>query len=167
MPTADLSDAAPGPIALDPRIRRVWQGAVLAGPAFTVRTPPGEHTAVRLAAERAGPGEVLVVDGGGELRYALWGDKLSKLALERGIAGVVIDGAVRDLEGIEELRFPVFALGAVPTGPAHAAPGELGVPIVCGGVAVSPGDAVYGDADGVVVVPAGQHDETLARARNS
>jgi 4-hydroxy-4-methyl-2-oxoglutarate aldolase len=168
LPTAELADAAGVPIAVEPRIRPVWPGARLAGRAFTVRTPPGEHRAVRTAAEQAPAGSVLVVDGGGELASALWGDKMSRLALDRGLAGIVVDGAVRDLDGIEALRFPVFAAGCVPTPPGRELAGELSVPIRCGGLDVRPGDYVYGDSDGVVVVAAERYDQIIARlARTS
>ncbi len=149
---------------MDTRIRPVWRGARLAGPAYTVRTPPGEHRAVREAADLAPAGAVIVIDGGGgQIECALWGDKLSKLALDRGLAGLVVDGAVRDVDGIEALGFPVFAVAAVPTPPARNLEGELDVPITCGGLTVRPGDWVYGDADGVVVVPAELHDQIVAR----
>lgn len=161
--TADLADAAGVQIAMHHRIRPVWRGATLAGPAFTVRTPPGEHRAVREAADRAPAGAVLVVDGGGEVDRALWGDKMSKLALERGIVGIVVDGAVRDVEATEILGFPVFAAACIPTPPGRDRPGEIGVVLHCGGLTVRPGDHVYGDADGVVVVPAEQHDAILER----
>jgi len=168
VPTAELADAADAPIAMDGRIRPVWHGARLAGPAFTVRTGAGQHRAVREAAEQAPAGAVLVVDGGGAADRALWGDKMSALALERGIAGLVVDGAVRDVSGIEELGFPVFAAAVVPTGPAgRDEPGELEVEVTCGGRTVRPGDFVYGDADGVVVVPAAAHTDLLRRAANS
>jgi len=165
--TADLSDAAAAPIAMDTRIRPVWRGACLAGPAFTVRTPPGEHRAVREAAEHAPAGAVIVIDGGGALECGLWGDRMSKLAVDRGLAGLVVDGAVRDVDGIEALGFPVFAAGIIPTPPGHDRSGELSVPITCGGQTVRPGDYVYGDADGVVVVPAELHDEILGRLSRS
>ncbi|HEY8773022.1 MAG TPA: RraA family protein [Gaiellaceae bacterium] len=167
LPTAELADAAGFPIAMDARIRPVWRGARLAGQAFTVRTPPGEHRAVREAAESAPAGAVLVIDGGGELDRALWGDKMSELALDRGLAGVVVDGAVRDVDGIEALGFPVFAAGSVPTPPGRDRSGNRDVPVSCGGLKVRPGDYVYGDTDGVVVVPQTQHDEILARLRTS
>ena len=167
LPTAELADVAGFPIAMDARIRPVWRGARLAGPAFTVRRPPGEHPAVREAAERAPAGAVLVVDGAGELQYALWGDKMSALARDRGLAGLVVDGAVRDVDGIEALGFPVFAAGSVPTPPARDRPGELDVPVTCGGLEVRSGDFVYGDTDGVVVVPQQLHDEIVARIRTS
>jgi regulator of RNase E activity RraA len=164
--TALLSDAAGRPIAMAGRIRPVWRGARLAGPALTVRPEPGEHPAVLRALEEAQAGVVIVVDGGGYLERALWGGRLSSLACERGIAGLVIDGAVRDLAEIEELRFPVFAAGVVPTPPIRdGGGGETGTSIICGGIAVSPGDLVVGDDDGVVVVPRDEVDELVTRAR--
>src|SRR5437667_8136268 len=151
---------------MNARIRPVWRGARLAGPAFTVQTLPCEFLAVQEAATQAPAGSVLVVDGGGELGCALWGDKMSALALERGLAGLVVDGPVRDVDGIEALGFPVFSAGIVPTGPwRERMAGELGIPIRCGGVEVRPGDFVYGDSDGVVVVPREHHDAIVARAR--
>ena len=161
--TADIADAAGVPVAMHARIAPIWAGARIAGPAFTVRTPAGEHRAVREAAEQAPPGAVIVVDAGGNTDRALWGDKMSKLALERGIAGIVVDGAVRDVEATAALGFPVFAAARVPTPPHRDRPGETGVPVSCGGLTVRPGDHVYGDADGVIVIPAEQHDEILGR----
>ncbi len=164
LPTASLSDAAGRPIAMAGRIRPVWPGARLAGPAFTVRTEPGEHPAVRRALEQAPAGAVIVVDGGGFLERALWGGTMSKLAHDRGVTGLVVDGAVRDLDEIEELGFPVFAAGVVPTPPLREGDGETGSAITCGGIAVSPGDLVVGDADGVVVVPRAGIAEIVAQA---
>ena len=161
--TADLSDAAGGGIAMDGRIRPMWTGALLSGRAFTVRTPAGQHPAVKEAFELAGPGDVIVIDGAGFLERALWGDKLSLRAQERGIAGVVVDGAVRDVALIEALRFPVFAITSVPTGPQTDLAGEVGVAIDCGGRQVEPGDLVVADADGVVVIPAAAVDDVLGR----
>lgn len=136
LPSALLSDAAPTPIAMAPRIRPAWRGARLAGRALTVRTPPGEHAAVREAVRSARAGAVVVIDGGGAVEYALWGGLLSRLGLERGLAGVVVDGAVRDLDEIEAMGFPAFAVTAVPTAPRRGQAGEVGVPITCGGVNV-------------------------------
>jgi RraA family protein len=160
-----LSDAATRPIAMAGRIRPLWRGARLAGPALTVRTEPGEHPAVLRALEQAQAGVVIVVDGGGFLERALWGGRMSRLASERGVVGVVIDGAVRDVTEIEELRFPVFAAGVTPTPPIREGGGETGISITCGGIAVSPGDLVVADEDGVVVVPRDDVDELVARAR--
>ena len=161
--TADLCDIAETLIAMEARIRPVWHGARLAGPAFTVRVPPGENPSVRAALEQASPGDVIVIDGGGYEIRALWGGNVAARARERGLAGVVVDGAVRDLDEIEALGFPVFAAAVVPTPPSREREGELGVDISCGGLTVRPGDYVYGDRDGVVVVPAELHDEFVAR----
>jgi RraA family protein len=161
--TADLCDAAETVIAMDARIRPVWRDARLAGPAFTVRVPPGENPSIRTALEQASPGDVIVIDGGGYEIRALWGGNVSARARERGLAGAVVDGAARDLDEIEALGFPVFATAVVPTPPIREREGEIGVEISCGGLTVRPGDHVYGDRDGVVVVPAELLDELVAR----
>ena len=165
LPTAVLCDVAPEPIALLPRVRRLWKGATLAGRALTVWTPPGEHLSVRQALDRAREGEVIVVDCKGSLATALWGSRFSRIALERGIAGLVVDGAVRDLDEMEEMGFPVFGVGVVPMKPGKELAGEVGVPIECAGRMVATGDAIYADGDGVVVVPARIHDQVVAKAR--
>lgn len=92
---------------------------------------------------------------------------MSRLARDRGVAGLVVDGAVRDVDGIEALGFPVFAAGTVPTPPGRDLAGEIDVPVICGGLQVRPGDYVYGDSDGVVVVPRERHDEVVARVKRS
>lgn len=161
--TADVSDLAGGDVAMDGRVRAMWRGARVVGPAFTVRTPPGEHPAVQRALEQAAPGDVIVIDGGAFVERALWGDKMALRAQELGIAGVVIDGAVRDVAQVEELAFPLFAITSVPTAPRSELDGELGGTIVCGGRPVEPGDLVVGDDDGVVVVPRAAVDELLRR----
>jgi 4-hydroxy-4-methyl-2-oxoglutarate aldolase len=164
LPTAVLCDVASEPIALLPRVRRLWKGAALAGRALTVWTPPGEHLSVRHALEQAREGDVLVVDCKGSLDTALWGSRLSRIALERGVVGLVVDGAVRDLDEMEEMGFPVFGVGVVPTKPGREIAGEVGVPIECAGRIVATGDLVYADGDGVVSVPARSHDEVVAKA---
>ncbi len=152
---------------MDTRIRSVWRGACLAGPALTVRVPPCENRSIRTAAEQAETGSVIVVDGAGASDRALWGGKMSKLALERGVAGVVVDGAVRDVDEIEALGFAVFGAAIAPMPPRREQTGEIGVPVTCGGLTVNPGDFVYGDADGVVVVPAALHGDVLRRVNTS
>ncbi len=165
--TADVSDLAGGDVAMDARIRAVWRGARVVGPAFTVRTPPGEHPAVKRALEQAAPGDVIVIDGGSCVERALWGDRMALRAQELGVAGVVIDGAVRDVAQVEELAFPLFAITSVPTAPRSDLDGELGGTITCGGRRVEPGDLVVGDDDGVVVVPRSVAAEVLRRIAGS
>ena len=165
LPTAVLCDVAPEPIVLLPRVKRLWKGATVAGRALTVWTPPGEHLSVLNALDQAREGDVIVVDCKGSLATALWGSRLSRIALERGIVGLVVDGAVRDLDEMEEMGFPVFGVGVVPTKPGRELAGEVGVPIECAGRMVATGDAIYGDGDGVVVIPANIHDEVVVKAR--
>jgi regulator of RNase E activity RraA len=151
---------------MDAGIHAVWHGAHVEGRAFTVRTPPGDNASLMVALREAEPGDVLVVDSGGRLDRALWGAILSLAASKRGIRGLVIDGAVRDIDEIAELGFPVFARGITPDTPYSKVHGSTRQPIVCGGLAVRPGDAVYGDGDGVVVIAQEVHDATVERARH-
>jgi 4-hydroxy-4-methyl-2-oxoglutarate aldolase len=162
--TAHVCDVSPAGITMDPGIAAIWPGARVAGPAFTVKVATGDNASLMTALRRAEPGDVLVVDAGGSLERGLWGAILSTEAQRRGIAGMVIDGAVRDCDEIAELRFPVFARGRAPTTPYSKVPGHVGRTVTCGGIEVAPGDAVYGDGDGVVAVTAADHDATVERA---
>lgn len=135
-------------------IAPVAPGLRLAGPAFTVRVAPADNLLVHKALDVAAAGDVLVVDGYGCESHALFGELLALHARRRGLAGVVVDGYVRDVAGIRACGLPVFARGACPAGPYKNGPGEIGHPIVCGGLVVQPGDLVVGDDDGLVVVSA-------------
>ncbi|QVQ52647.1 RraA family protein [Spiractinospora alimapuensis] len=130
-------------------------GRYLAGIAITVRTRPSDNLMVHRALDLAEPGDVLVVDACGGSAHAIIGGLMARYASHRGIAGIVVDGAVRDVEDLNALGLPVFARGLNPNGPYKDGPGEINTPIGCGGEAVLPGDLILGDADGVVVVPQG------------
>jgi len=162
--TAHLCDVSTFGILMDPGIRAVWAGARAFGPALTVMCAPGDNASLVAALRRAEPGDVLVVDAGGALEKGLWGAILSEAAARRGIAGLVVDGAVRDCDEIAELRFPVFARGRTPATPYSKIHGHVGRPVVVGGLRVHPGDAVYADGDGVVVIPRADHDDVAERA---
>ena len=164
--TAHLCDVSPMGILMDRTIGPIWPGAHLAGPAHTVKTPPGDNASLIAALRTAQSGDVLVVDGGAALDRALWGAILSVAARNAGIRGIVVDGAVRDRDEIAELRFPVFARGVSPDTPYSKVHGSTGEPIVCGGVGVRVGDHVYADGDGVVIIRREVHDATLDRARH-
>lgn len=151
---------------MDRGIRPIWPGAQLAGPAFTVKTPPGDNASLMVALRAARAGDVLVVDGGGLLDRALWGAILSFAARQRGIVGIVIDGAARDRDEIAEMEWPVFARGLSPDTPYSKVHGSTGQPVICGGLTVRPGDMVYGDGDGLVVIAREVHDATLERAHH-
>ncbi|WP_042378213.1 RraA family protein [Streptacidiphilus melanogenes] len=137
----------------------------LAGPAFTVSCQPGDNLMLHAAIHRAEPGSVIVVDAGGDLRYALAGGNVCAVAQRRGIAGFVLDGVIRDLAEIRAMGFPVLARGVVPVPGSKAVARPLGHPVVCGGVTVHAGDVVVADEEGVVVTPGARVAETLAAAR--
>jgi regulator of RNase E activity RraA len=149
---------------MDSGMQAIWAGAHVAGPAFTVKTPPGDNASLIVALREARPGDVLVVDAGGSTERALWGAILSLAARNRGIAGIVIDGAARDRDEIREMGYPVFARGVSPDTPYSKLHGSTGQPVTCGGLTVKPGDMVYGDGDGLVVIAQEAHDATLERA---
>lgn len=138
--------------ALHGRIRPVHSRMKLAGTALTVEVRPGDNLMIHAAISMARPGDVLVIDGKGDLGAALMGTIMMTACQQLGLAGVVIDGAVRDTLEIEEMGFPVFAAGANPNGPTKNVPGRIGHPVSVGGVTVRSGDFVLGDADGVVVI---------------
>lgn len=153
LPAANIGDAMDRLGALDSRIQAVWPGATVVGTAFTVWTRSGDNKLIHEALEQARPGDVITVNGGGDESRALIGELIGGRARARGIAGFVIDGAVRDAQGLAEYGMPVFARAVTPAGPYKNGPGLLGEPVAVGGVVVRPGDIVVGDADGVVVVP--------------
>ena len=153
LPAANIGDAMDRLGVLDSRIQAVWPGATVVGTAFTVWTRSGDNKFIHEAVERAQPGDVITVNGGGDESRALIGELMGGRARARGIAGFVIDGAVRDAQGLAEYGMPVFARAVTPAGPYKNGPGVLGDPIALGGVVVRPGDIIVGDADGVVVVP--------------
>jgi len=146
-------------------MRPMHGGGTLAGPAFTVRTAPGDNLLVHKALELAEPGDVIVVDAGGVLEQAIIGDLMCTHAKRRGIAGIVIWGAIRDSVDIAADRFPVFAAGVIHRGPYKNGPGEINVPVCIGGMPVMPGDIVVGDADGLVAVPQTLAETVLQSAR--
>jgi RraA family protein len=131
--------------ALRPRMK-------LAGPAFTVDVRPGDNLMIHAAMALAKPGDVLVIDGKGDQTAALMGTIMMTACRKLGIAGVVIDGAVRDSLEIDEMDFPVFSVGTNPNGPTKHVAGRIGHPVTVGGVVVHSGDFVMADADGVMVV---------------
>lgn len=147
-------------------IKPLYAGMKVCGPALTVRCAPGDNLMVHAAMSLIEPGDVLVVDFHGNTEAGPWGDVLTAAAQARGVAGLVIDGCVRDAALIRQMGFPVFARGTNMKGTTKMVPaGDVNVPIVCGSVPVQPGDIVVGDDDGVVVVPQAEAAEVLEKAR--
>ena len=164
LPTANVADAMDRLGALDSRIKPVWKGATIAGPAYTVWTRAGDNKLLHEAMRLAAPGDVLVVNGQSDESRALIGELMAERAKASGIAGFVIDGAVSDADILGEIEVPVFARAVTPAGPYKHGPGRLGCTVAVGGVAVAPGDIVLGDSDGVVIVPQRDADQVLAAA---
>jgi regulator of RNase E activity RraA len=129
-------------------------GLTICGPAFTVRVRPGDNLMIHKALAMVQPGDVLVIDGSGDLTQALMGGLMRTTALARKLGGLIIDGAVRDLVEWAEGGLPVFARGHTHRGPSKEGPGEINVPVSCAGMVVQPGDLILGDADGVIAIPA-------------
>ena len=164
IPTAVLSDALGRLGTMAAGIKPVYPGIRLTGIAHTVRCFPGDYLTLLKALAEAREGEVLVVDGGGVLEAALLGKLMAIEARRKGLQGFVIDGAVRDLRGLEEVGVTVFARAATPRVGTAEHLQETQVPIICGGAPVQPGDIVHGDEDGVVVFGAKRLRGVLARA---
>jgi RraA family protein len=164
IPVANISDCMSRMTAAGPRLRRLHRSGGLAGAALTVKTRPGDNLMVHKALGMAEPGDVIVVDGGGDLTNALVGELMMTYAMSRGIAGFVMNGAVRDLDVIAAGSFPVFAAGVTHRGPYKDGPGEINVPIAIDGMVINPGDLIVGDADGVLCIPYESVEEILAAA---
>lgn len=164
-PAAILADVAGRRGSLGARIRPLAPHMKVAGPAFTVEVRPGDNLMFHAALALAKPGDVIVVDGKGDETMALCGTLMSTQAQKAGIAGFVVDAAVRDSAEICEGTFPVFAIGTNPNGPTKGLAGRINWPVCLAGVTVSPGDLIVGDADGVVVIPRENAQAVVSRAQ--
>ena len=143
---------------MDMGIREMWpQIPRIAGPAYTVSCAPGDNLMLHAAIYRAEPGSIIVVKAG-DIEYAMSGGNVCATAQKRGIAGFVIDGVIRDVAEVRELRFPVFARGAMPIPGKKQGAGSLQSTIICGGVQVDSGDMVVADEEGIAVIPAEQKE---------
>ena len=137
----------------------------MAGTAVTVRVSHGDNLAVLRAFEYCRPGDVMVIDGGGDTEQAILGGIMSLYAAKIGLAGLVIDGAIRDVAEIRQRDFPMFARGHTHRGPYKDGPGEINVPVCIGGMTVMPGDIIIGDEDGVLAFPPEEAETLIAKAQ--
>ena len=167
LPTATLHEAGGKIGALPSAIKPVAPGMSFAGTALTVHSPPGDNLWLHRALDIARPGDVLVVHCSGAHEHGYWGEIMSTMAIARGLAGLVIDGCVRDGALLAGLGFPVFARGLCVrgTGKDFGAIGWLDQPVWMGDVLVHAGDLVAGDGDGVVVLPRARAADIVARGR--
>jgi RraA family protein len=165
MVTPHLSDSMERLYAGGAQLRPMHKDGKLVGTAFTVRTAAGDNLLVHKALDMASPGDVIVVDAGGRTDNAIIGELMATHAKQRGIAGIVIWGAIRDSAEIGAANFPVYAVGVTHRGPYRNGPGEINVPVVMGGMTVQPGDIVIGDSDGLVAVRQQDAERVLSSAR--
>jgi RraA family protein len=153
LPCANVSDCMSRMFAGGATLRPMHREGVLAGPAFTVKTRPGDNLMVHKALDIAEAGDVIVVDAGGDLTNAIIGEIMVNHAKNRKLAGIVIYGAIRDFGTIRHQDWPVYAAGVTHRGPYKDGPGEIGVPVAFDGMVIEPGDLILGDPDGLVCVP--------------
>jgi 4-hydroxy-4-methyl-2-oxoglutarate aldolase len=154
-----------GGLAMRSRVSAAWSGARLAAPAFPVQCTPGDNLAIHVAVAEAPAGSALVVDVGDQPELGYWGEVLTTGAQARGLAGLVIDGGVRDVSALADHKFPVFSTMIALRGATKNRAGSVGAPVTVGDVEVQKGDWVVGDSDGVTVVRASTLPEVLAAAR--
>ena len=165
IPVANVSDCMSRMTAGGARLRPMHAGARMAGPALTIKTRPGDNLMIHKALMLAQPGDVIVVDAGGDLTNALIGEIMVGDAIGQQLGGYVINGAIRDSVEIAAMNFPVFAAGVTHRGPYKDGPGEINVPIAMDGMVIEPGDLMIGDGDGVLCVPYADAAALLEAAR--
>jgi len=166
IPSAIVSDVIEDVrTAMNSGIKPVYRETEVAGTALTVKAVPGDNLIIHKAITMAEPGDVLVIDGDRYTETAYLGELMCASCQTHDLAGLVVDGAIRDREEIAAMEFPVYARGVHPQGPVKRAAGSINVTVSCGGITVDPGDIVVGDGEGVTVVPANDAEVILERAR--
>ena len=167
IPAANVADCMGRHFAMLPEIRRMTlpEELNMVGVALTVKTCYGDNLMIHQALDMAGEGDVVVVSNEGGRNRSLMGEIMFEYAKRKGIAGIVLDGPLRDAGAIAAGGLPVYATGSTPGGPYKEGPGEVNVPVSCGGVEVHPGDIVVGDEDGVIVIPRRDAERVLREAQ--
>jgi regulator of RNase E activity RraA len=165
IPAAIISDELQRSAGMTADITPISVRTCFVGEALTVHTMVGDNSALHVAANAAPAGCVLVVNAGGYLGTAVWGEILHSAALRRGVAAIVIDGAIRDRAILADSPIPVFARGSTPNGPHKGWGGMINGTIQCGGISVAPHDLIVGDRDGVVVIDRQQMPGLLERCK--
>lgn len=165
IPVACISDSMRRLVAGGARIRPIGK-AKMTGPAFVVKTAPGDNLMVHKAIALAKAGDILVVDAGGDLTNAIIGERMVTVAHEKGLAGFIINGAIRDADTLRTYDFPVFAAGVTHRGPYKNGPGEINYPIAIDGMVIESGDVIAADDDGFVCIPIRDAAEVCAAAED-
>jgi len=155
IPSANIADCMNRFFCVDSKIKMInkKKGLQMIGSALTVKTRTVDNLLVHKALDMAQPGDIIVIAAEWDTHSAILGEIMVHMAKKEGLAGYLIDGCIRDSEAIQEIDFPVFAIGVSPRGPYKDGPGEINFPVSCGGVIINPGDIIVGDRDGVVVIP--------------
>ncbi|MEK9671375.1 MAG: RraA family protein [Rhodospirillaceae bacterium] len=164
IPVANIGDCMFRMFAGSNALRPMHKSGVLAGPAFTVLSRPGDNLMLHKAIDMAQPGDVIVCDAGGELTNSLFGELMLLQAINKGISGLVLNGAIRDRDSFLDHNLPVFAAGVSHRGPYKDGPGEIGFPISLYGTVINPGDLIIGDGDGVLAIAKDEAPEILKAA---
>lgn len=164
LPVANIADMMSRMFCIDAKIRPMNEAPLL-GTAFTVKSRPGDNLLLHKALDLAQPGDILVVDAQGDMSNSIIGELMVLWAKKCGLGGFVIDGAIRDVGTLKKMDIPIYAAGITPAGPYKDGPGEINVPVCCGGVVVNPGDILVGDEDGVVVIKPEDAPELLKKTK--
>lgn len=165
IPTSNINDEMNRLYNTSAAIRPLNKVTTFAGPAFTVKVPIGDNLMFHKALDLAQPGDVIIVDGAGAMDRSLAGEIMMTFAELKGIAAVVVDGTLRDYDALSQLDMPIYCKGITPQGPFKHGPGEINVPVCCGGIVVFPGDIIVGDPDGIVVIRPEDAGEVLTAAQ--
>ncbi len=167
IPAANIADCMNRFFCVDAKIKMINEkkGLQMLGSALTVKTRTVDNLLVHKAIDMAQSGDVIVIAAEGDTHSAILGEIMALMAEKRGVTGYLIDGCIRDYETIQEMDFPVFAIGVSPKGPYKDGPGEINFPVSCGGVIINPGDIIVGDKDGVVVIPPGDAETIYEEAK--
>lgn len=168
IPCANISDTMGRLVGMHPRIKlqSAPKNPINVGRALTIKTRSGDNLMLHKALNMAKPGDVLIVSNdGGESYRSLIGEIMFTYLASTGAAGIIIDGPIRDIDAVRKMEMPIYATGTNPAGPYKEGPGEINVPISCGGISVNPGDIIVMDEDGVIVIPLQEAETVLKNAR--
>jgi len=167
IPLANIADNMGRIPCIDQAIKNYGGSSRLLGTAFTVKVPAGDNLLFHMALDMIQPGDVLVIDGNSNMDRSQCGEIMTTYAYKKGCVGIVVDGVIRDVEGVRKVPIPVYARGVQANGPLKNGLGELLVPVPCGGVTIYPGDIIIGDEDGVLAIRPQDAVEIAAKARKT
>lgn len=168
IPAANISDTMGRLVGMHPRIKlqSAPKNPINVGRALTIKTRSGDNLMLHKALNMAKPGDVIILSNdGGESYRSLIGEIMFTYLASRGAAGIIIDGPIRDIDAVRKMEMPIYATGTNPAGPYKEGPGEINVPISCGGISINPGDIIVMDEDGVIVIPLQETETVLKNAR--